>query len=280
MLIGYGQPSDIAWTIHGTGAAFVTASTYLYDGRPGLPTRITWLSGAQTTARYLTLRAEWADSLDVRVLALVGVSLPVGTKVTVSVDQGSPSTPITLSYTARIVRFPGGSRGVFIVIPEAQVRPVTAIEVNVWNDVNGVASISAGASIDIGEAFVGAAYDVPIRNLVWRTNDPSLARTSELSQPWPVTRLPFRTFSCEIVPQTEDNTWGTIDELVSDIGGASPLVVIPSQVDENQQPDPALMNRFSIFGYASELPTINALERRRFGSNQLVVQEAPGQPVT
>jgi hypothetical protein len=281
MLIGYGQPSDIAWTIHGTGAAFVTASSYLSDGRPGLPTRITWLSGAQTTARYLTLRAEWSDALDVRVLALVGVTLPVGTKIAVSVDEGSPSAPITFAYTPRVVRFPGGSRGVFIAIPEAQVSPVTAVEIHIYNDVNGVASIAAGASIDIGEAFVGAAYDVPIRpSPTWKPNDPSLTRRSESSQPWPVTRLPFRTFACEIVPRTEDQAWGTLDELVADIGGAQPIVVIPSERDENQALDPALMNRFAIYGYAVQLPDITALERRRFQAAQLVVDEAPASPVT
>lgn len=195
MLISYNRPS-IAWSLIGAGAAWLSddAGAALTNGRPAAVSRLQWLSGAQSTASILTLRGVWGTAFAPRVLALLGLTLPVGALITLAFRR-----PADAGYTyqadvaqQRVVQLPDGSRCAWFVLADG-LDPVIGVEFRLHNDVNGAASIAAGAAVDIGEAWVGQTVDVP-HAADWKDidNDPSVLKRSKGSQPFAVEVRGFR----------------------------------------------------------------------------------------
>lgn len=183
MLISYNRPASIAWSLP-TGGTWLTDASVLTNGRPAAAARLQWLSGAQTTASILTLRGTWATASVPRVVALLGLTLPVGTLITLAFRR-----PADAGYTylagvpsQRVVQLPDGSRCAWFVL-DAGLDAVIGAEYRIANDVNGVASIAADSTFDIGEAWVGPAVDIP-HEAGWARGrvDPTALRRSKGGQ--------------------------------------------------------------------------------------------------
>lgn len=183
MLISYNRPS-IAWSLLGTGAAWLTDADALTNGRPAAASRLQWLSGAQTTASVLTLRGTWATAFAPRVLALLGLTLPVGTLITLAFRRAADAGYTYQAGVAsqRVVRLPDGSCCAWFVLADG-LDPVIGVEYRIANDVNGAPSIAADSAFDIGEAWVGQAVDIP-HQAGWArgVTDPTLQRRSKGGQ--------------------------------------------------------------------------------------------------
>jgi hypothetical protein len=196
MKISYNRPA-IAWSLLGAGAAWLSddAGAALTNGRPAAVSRLQWLSGAQTTASILTLRGTWATAFAPGVLALLGLTLPVGTLITLAFRR-----PADAGYTyqadvasQRVVQLPDGSRCAWFVLADG-LDPVIGVEYRLHNDVNGAASIAADSAFEVGEAWVGPTVEI-LHTADWKDvdNDPSVTKRSKGSQPFTVEVRGFRT---------------------------------------------------------------------------------------
>lgn len=196
MKISYNRPA-IAWSLIGAGATWLSddAGAALTNGRPAAVSRLQWLSGAQTTASILTLRGTWATAFAPGVLALLGLTLPVGTLITLAFRR-----PADAGYTyqadvasQRVVQLPDGSRCAWFVLADG-LDPVIGVEYRLHNDVNGAASIAADSAFDVGEAWVGPTVEIS-HTTDWKDvdNDPSVTRRSKGSQPFTAEVRGFRT---------------------------------------------------------------------------------------
>lgn len=185
MLISYSRPA-ITWSLLGAGAAWLTDADALTNGRPSSVSRVQWLSGAQTTASVLTLRATLATACAPRVLALLGLTLPVGTLIRLAFRRTADSDYTYLADVPqqRVVQLPDGSRCAWFVLA-AGLDEVIGVEFRLVNDVAGAAAIAASAAIDIGEAWIGPCVEVP-HAADWKDidTDPSVTRRSKGSQPF------------------------------------------------------------------------------------------------
>lgn len=212
MFVGHSRPSG-TWSISGTGAAIVSAPENLDDGRPDSVCALTWLTGTQNTSSVLRLRLDWTSGAIVpRLVGLSNITLPVGTKVTASFRRsGDPPgdysyTPTAYNGTQRVVEGPAGERTAWILLPDGATAVIGA-EIQIWNDVNGSASIVAAAPFYIGEAWVSSGTDVPIAiNPQIQPMDPTVNNWSTANQPYTVPGTPYRQFQFSLVT-SDAQTW-------------------------------------------------------------------------
>lgn len=201
MLISYNRPPSIAWSLIGAGAAWLTDADVMTNGRPAASARLQWLSGAQTTASVLTLRGTWSTALVPRVVALLGLTLPVGTLITLAFRRPADAGYTYLADVAsqRVVQLPDGSRCAWFVLADG-LDPVIGVEYRIHNDVDGAASIVADSTFDAGEAWVGPAVEIK-HEADWRdwSTDPSINRRSLGSQLFTTQRLGYRSLQLTFV---------------------------------------------------------------------------------
>lgn len=146
MLIGYFKGSlSAAISTNSGSAAFLTDSDTLFDGRSGMATSASFSSGSAVTGRYTRLAVTQTSDLDATppwgVVGLVNVQgLPEGTKCVFN------------GVTQRLV---AGKRGELSAwwIPSGVTGATENIDI--YNDVNGVASITPGATFAVGEVYTG-----------------------------------------------------------------------------------------------------------------------------
>lgn len=201
MFVGHSRPSGGTWSVSGTGAAILSDASNLEDGRPDTLTAMRWLSGTQNTSSVFRLRYDWTSGAIVpRLVGLSNLSLPAGTKVTASFRRAGdtagtyPYTPTAYNATQRIVEGPAGERTAWIMLPDGA-TPVVGVEIQIWNDVNGVASIPASQQFTNGEAWVSGGTDVPIATTPTMTTiDPTVTNWSTNNQPYTVPGTPYRQF--------------------------------------------------------------------------------------
>lgn len=258
MLISFARPDAITWSLVGTGAAFLTSEDALTDGRPTSATRIQWLSGTQTTSSVLTLRGTWiTGGVDIRLVGLVGLTLPVGTKIVCKrefdLSWGGPQE-------ARVIERADGVRVAWFYFDEdSQER--TGFEFEIYNDVNGSASIVANSTFDIGEAWGGLCQQWCIRpEYQSGRDDLSVMKQSIGGQPFPVRRRAIATSGIEITPVVYDQAWGpdSIDFLRQQMLAYKPLVVVPitAKPFTGSPIDLDYVNRHAEFGYAKAVGPI------------------------
>lgn len=259
MLISFARPDAITWALVGTGASFLTDEGALVDGRPTSATRIQWLSGAQTTASVLTLRGTWNTApTDIRLCGLVGLTLPVGTKI---VCRRFFDLSWSGPQTGYVVQRSDGVRVVWFYFPEdSQER--TGFEFEIFNDVNGAASIPADSTFDIGEAWGGLCEEWCIRTSYDSGRDDlSVMKQSIGGQPFPVRRRAIATSGIEVTPVIYDQAWGdnSLDDLREQMLAYKPVVVVPitAKPFTGSPIDSAYINRHAEFGYAKSIGPIS-----------------------
>lgn len=165
MLIGYSQPaiSGSVGIASGGGlaaSAWLTADggAALFDGRPSRKARLQWGTGTASIAHYVAITATFAAATPLRILALLGTTLPVGCRVDF-LGAGGDGLGGTCD-SARTVRMPDGTVGVWAVAREDDPAE-TGVEIRIYNDVDGLPWASAGTVVDVGEAVSMPGVKVP-----------------------------------------------------------------------------------------------------------------------
>jgi len=151
MIIIYGN-YKITFAIDSTNhdAAFLSNSANMNDGRSGTVCSMSFDNGSQSTSVKVTLTLSLTSPLDTTAaIGGVGVinvqGLPLGTKVVVD------------GITQRLAPGPRGEPCAWF-LPQTTGNSMT---VDIYNDVNGTASIAAGAVFGIGEIIVGRVTAMP-----------------------------------------------------------------------------------------------------------------------
>lgn len=272
MKISYNRPA-IAWSLLGAGATWLSddAGAALTNGRPAAVSRLQWLSGAQTTASILTLRGTWATAFAPGVLALLGLTLPVGTLITLAFRR-----PADAGYTyqadvasQRVVQLPDGSRCAWFVLADG-LDPVIGVEYRIHNDVNGSASIAADSAVDVGEAWVGPTFVVNLRRTMQdHVIDPTVKRRSYGSQTFAAPRLPYRSVQLELVPQKDTATAiGAVRTLRGQVMQTNRVAIVPVETD---------VYATALFGTAYQFD-LAALDTGKFWSAVFQADEEPARP--
>jgi hypothetical protein len=238
MLISYSRPKPIAWSLIGDGSAWLSddAGSALTNGRPAAASRLQWLSGAQTTDSVLALRGSWSTGFAPRVVGLIGLSLPVGTLISLAFRRPADADYSYLAdtYSQRVVQLPDGSRCAWLVL-DAGVDAAIGIEYRIANDVDGASAIAAGAPVDVGEAWVGPAVDVA-HEVGWARgiNDPTVVRRSRGGQAFGSVLRSWRTLQARLAIADEGEVRGNGLANASDwelveaaLAGGEPCVAIP-----------------------------------------------------
>jgi hypothetical protein len=216
MLIGYGgYVLTPAISSSGGGAAFLTSSAALTDARTGSATSCKWDTGTQTTATHVDIALTIADPLDTTAaIGVVGVAnvqgLPAGTKLTFN------------GVTQRLVPGERGELGAWW-LPAITGNSGT---ISIFNDVNGSASISNGATFAIGEIFVGRVLSMPtlIGSPGITLIDPTQFQRSSGGQLWQNMRNPWRQYAAQLGPFTTTNAKG--GSLSTIVSGSNPAGTI------------------------------------------------------
>lgn len=270
MLISYNRPPSIAWSLIGAGAAWLTDADVMTNGRPAASARLQWLSGAQTTASVLTLRGTWSTALVPRVVALLGLTLPVGTLITLAFRRPADAGYTYLADVAsqRVVQLPDGSRCAWFVLADG-LDPVIGVEYRIHNDVDGAASIVADSTFDAGEAWVGPTFEVCARRTMQdHVIDPTVKRRSYGSQTFASQRLPYRSIQLELVPQ-KDADIGDVRALRGQVMQAERVAIVPVETD---------VYGTALFGTAYQFD-LAALDAGKFWSAVFQADEEPAAPV-
>lgn len=253
MLISYSRPA-ITWTLTGTGAAWLTDADALTNGRPSSVSRVQWSSGS------LGLRGIWTDAFTPRVVALLGLTLPVGTVISLSFRRPADAdyTYLAGTYQQPVTQLPDGSRCVWFTLP-AGLDPV----VGVTYTIAGVAGI-----FDIGEAWVGPTFYACLRRSMQdHVVDPTVKRRSYGSQTFASKRLPYRSVQLEIVPQ-RDSAIGDIRTLRGKVMQTERVAIVPVETD---------VYATALFGTAYQFD-LAAIDTGKFWSAVFQADEEPATP--
>lgn len=281
MLIGYSQPA-ISGAVGITGATWLTADggAALFDGRPSRRARLQWGAGTPALGQYVAITATFAAATPLRILALLGSTLPVGCRVDFLGAGGDGLGGFC--DDARTVRMPDGTVGVWGVA-RADDPAETGIEVRIYNDANGVTWASSGTVVDIGEVISMPGVSVPIRD-GWavQTTDPSEVSRTRGGQVNTAKMSAYRTLTAEFAGMSAAKARGAglegsldLDALAAALRGSERCAVIPHYRNLSTKAlDATVANRSAIYGYAAQIPDIANISRGWF-AGQIVVEEIP-----
>lgn len=275
MIVGHSRPKGVTFSIDGTGAAILSPTAELTDGRPDTVTRLQWLSGAQSSVTsILRLRMDWPIALVPRVVGLFGTSLPDGLYTTVRFRRASdtigtyPYAPPSLNDNQRLQTDPRGLRSrIELLAPGAS--PVLGCEFAFLNNVGGVATIPASALHTLGDLAVCAGTDVDIEP-GWSI-EPVDAPAQKYS--WPYRRFTWQPRTSEI-GDVFGTTAGDLETLLARLDNRDHCIFVPRHT-HNGVFSGTLLHRLSIFGYATDLPKITHSAGSLFASGQCVVTDEP-----
>jgi hypothetical protein len=290
MLIFHSRPSDIVWTVVGLGATQVGPSSNLIDGRPDTLSAFTWLTGLQNTASVLKLRGDWTSGAIVpRLAGLSNLSLPVGTKMQVAfrrVGDGVGTYPYAgtqLNAAQRVFQGARGERTAWIVLAAAA-TPVIGVEIQIYNDVNGVASIVAAAPFTIGEAVMAAGDEIDIdEDWTLETIDPTTTNYSWNRQPYAVPGCPYRQLSMKLLADDDVKYLGDAaaptatdyEQLFAKCDRGKSAIYIPRYTDDTGAFSPQFLHRTAVMGIATKLPRATHKSGPIFDSAAITVVESP-----
>lgn len=198
MLIGYSQPA-ITGSVAITQATWQTADsgTALFDGKPGRATRMKWGSGTPTLGQYVQITATFAAATPLRILGLLGTTLPVGVKVSF-LGPGAAALGGTTS-NARTLRLPDGSVGIWAVGVDDGIAD-TGIVLRIYNDANGSTWASNGTMVDLGELVSMPGVEIDHgRDWAEGYEDPSDRSRTRGAQVNTIRRSPYRTYAIPCV---------------------------------------------------------------------------------
>ncbi len=199
MLISYSMPAIADDSL--TGGTWLTAdgADALWDGKPARRARLQWSAGS-TLVGAVKIVLTFDTPTPLRVLALLGTTLPVGVRVDFR-GAGGDGLGGTCD-NARTVQMPDGTVGVW-AIARANEPAETGVEILIYNDCNGVPWAANGTTIDLGEVWAAPAVEVAHKS-DWgnELQDPSELVLTQLSQPSTVRRAAYRMLDIPITAAT------------------------------------------------------------------------------
>lgn len=254
MLISTNRPA-ITWGPP-TGGTWLTDADALTNGRPASVSRINGAGGT------VTLQGSWSNAIAPRVVCLLGLTLPVGTVITLAFRR-----PADAGYTyladvpsQPVVRLADGSRAAWFALASG-LDPVIGIEYRM--------QATTAGPIDIGEAWVGSSDTYCLQHTMQdKVVDPSVRRRSYGSQPFVSPRLPYRALVLDFAP-IRDAAIGSIRTLRGSITQGASIAVVPVE---------DYLHDTACFGEADSLD-LTALSTGKHWSATLQMSEAPGKPV-
>ncbi|ATS38403.1 MULTISPECIES: hypothetical protein [Xanthomonas] len=236
MLIGYGQPA-LAPSVHGATAINLAA---MVDGRPASVARI---NGGGSSVR---LRADWASPAQVGIVAILGVTCPAGTAVTLT-GRRQGDAGYAYPIAAEVIRaLVDESRAAWFILP-ANIEPLIGLQLEV-----------AASNLDVGELAILQAVDVPIQ-VEWEASrvDPSSAERTLGGGLNVVPRRSYRRLQVALVPDQRAAVRGAAlaqgtdwDRLTYALGGNARSAVIPrwgvpGAINRDELHRTALFGRFT-----------------------------------
>lgn len=241
MLIAYGQPADIIATVDRGTAANLPA---LIDGQPASIARLSDGAGS------ISLRADWGAATAIRVVAVLGLSCPAGTALTLTGkrdgDSGYPYALGGNAATQTVVQLPDGSRAAWFVLPVDN-TPLVGLQLTV-----------GASAFDVGELVAMQAVDVPI-DKGWSVDliDPSIADRTLGGQLNVVARRRYRRmavkFSLAALPSVRGGgLQGGMDWqlLVHAVGPGDRCAAIPRWRSSSGAINADELHRTALYGYA------------------------------
>jgi hypothetical protein len=291
MIFGHSRPRDIVWTVYGTpGALMVSSPANLSDGRPDTLARLQWMTGTQTTASVLHLRGDWTSGAIVpRIAGLSNLSLPVGTLIGVSFRRSTdavgtyPYTPAMQATTQRVFQGPRGEQTAWLIVNPGATA-IVGVDIAIFNDVDGTASIPASSQFTLGEAPITAGTEIDI-DTTWdmTTIDPTTVAFSWSRQPYSVPGCPYRQLTVKTPMDVQTAYFGDIatptvvdyEELMAKLDRGQSCVYIPRYLDAAGAFSVQLLHRTAIIGVATMLPKATHKAGPYFDSTPITVVEAP-----
>lgn len=278
MIVGSQASSDVLWVTEPSG---LFLSTVQIGMRPGAQTAVKWISGAQTTSSVLKLRGEWKDAVVPGMLHIAGTSLPAGTKITVAWRRSSdsigtyPYTPTALNNPQRIVVGPRGGKSCTILL-ESGASPVVGVEVTIWNDVDGVASIVADSTFTISAVIPCSTTDVRIAaGVEIALVDPTSTNNSMNRTSYSAASLPYRQMSCAFRTASLDDWLTQYEQLIASIDRGQYAVYVPRSTDTAGAFSAKIAQAEAMIGVATKLPSRKHIALAWYSAAGLVVDEVP-----
>lgn len=279
MLISYSMPAIADDSV--TGGTWLTTdgAAALWDGKPARRARLQWSAGSALSS-MVKIALTFDTPAPLRVLALLGTTMPVGVRVDFR-GAGGDGLGGTCD-NARTVQMPDGTVGVW-AIARANEPAETGVEILIYNDCNGVPWAANGSTIDLGEVWAAPAVEVGIRE-GWdvQTTDPSEIARTRGGQANVAKQSAYRVFSANFAGLSAAAARGEglansmdLDRVTSAMRGAARCAVIPHYRSlTTRELDAQAAARSAIFGFASQLPNVANISRGWF-SGQLIVEEIP-----
>lgn len=269
------------WTISGAGAAFLSNANFC--ARPAVQTSMRWLSGAQTTSSVLRLRVDLGATISPGLVYIAGTSLPAGTKVQVAFHRPAdtagtyPYSPAASNNPQRIIADARGAKTCAIVIDEGA-DACDAVEVAIYNDVNGVASIVADSTFTIGAILPCSAYLVcATTGTELSTIDPTATAASLSRSIYAANGMPYRQLTGGLKIAGQDQWIDTYSDIIAHIDRGQYAVYIPRIGNALGEFDAKIVHADAIIGVATKLPSKKHVALGWYSASGLVVDEVPVQ---
>jgi len=279
MLISYAMPTISATSITGAGWLTSDGAAALYDGKPARRARLQWAAG-DTLDSFVKITLSFTTATPLRVLALLGTTLPAGVRVDF-LGAGGDGLGGTCD-NARTVAMPDGTTAAW-AIARANDPAETGVEVRIYNDCNGATWATTGTVVDLGEVWAGPAVVAGIRD-GWdvQTIDPgdfSRTRGGQLSatrrSAYRVLAASFAGLSAAAVRGEGLANGMDMDKIAAALRGGARCAVVPHYRNlSTRELDPQAIARSAIYGYASQIPNAANISRGYF-TGQLMVDEIP-----
>lgn len=303
MLISYSRPSGNFVVTGGSFAPGFDGSA-LINGRPADATRMNWPSGSQTTSVTQVLTFTFTGgAITARCAALLIPAnsttnlMPAGVKVTFAGKLSGSSVPLNGNATTqRTVTLPNGSVAVWVVFPAVS---IDTLIVTIYNDKNGSTWISASATHDLGEVWIGKGADFNVANDVeTELMGGLLQRRSHNNQAWPLAVQPYRQLTVNLVAMAESIAIGPnsaqddYETVRNALETAAACVLIPTYLNRgpvngnsatNGAPPPTIdsttisaqrLNRTAVLGVV-EQPIKMAVNGDMYYTSPIVFGESP-----
>lgn len=158
VIIGYGNFTYSSITIGGSqsGAAFLSSTDELTDGQPSTTTRCEFVNGSLITSDYtrigITINTPDGSNPQVGVIAIINVSLPVGTLVRVYDAASYPAPGSLIGQTT--LQLNNNLQPSAWVISDDDNYETNAVFIEF---VNNTGDITGGQEFTVGEIFAGQA---------------------------------------------------------------------------------------------------------------------------
>lgn len=162
MLLGHSMPAvtAVSFSASLSGGGFLGGTQDgLYDQAPSRVARLSWMSTAGGTDAELRFTLQFTGLSRVRLVGLLGVTLPPGLLVVAELFDGATQ----ISGASEILRAlpPANARGAWFIFSD-NVAPCDRVRITFYNDLDGSTAIAANQIFEVGEVVAMDAVDIEL----------------------------------------------------------------------------------------------------------------------